>query len=209
MTSVVDDLLARHLQNLRGGSGLPHDGLHLPVVNIAHSREYVAIKPVEVGQVSVGEGGARVLRLRLPLVLHTERSRLGPPPSENLLDKVEGPVNARRESGGRNDFAVVNVALVVYDLRLRRELRELVNRVMDGRRRQPVQESRLREYERAVADRHDVRRVSGAVLNPLDDLRVVELIADGSAGDEKYVGLRAVLECVVGGHLLAEDGRDG
>src|SRR5437764_2051922 len=104
MTSVVDDLLASHLQNLRGGSGLPHKRPYLPVVNVPHSREHVALQPVEVGQVSVGEGGACVLRLGLPTVLHAERGRLGPAPSENLLDEMEGPVNSRRESGGRDDL---------------------------------------------------------------------------------------------------------
>src|SRR2546423_5083301 len=209
MMSAGDDLLARRLQYPRSRSGLPHKRPYLPVVNVPHSREHVALQPVEVGQVSVGEGGACVLRLGLPTVFHAERGRLGPAPSENLLNEMEGPVNSRRESGGRDDLAVVNVALVVYDLRLRRELRELVNGVVDGRRRQPVEQSRLGEYERAVADRHDVRRVSRAVLNPLDELRVVNLFEDAAAGDEKYVGARAVIEGVVGCHLLAEDGRDG
>ena len=104
---------------------------------------------------------------------------------------------------------VVHEAAVGMNHRLRGGLAQQVDGPVVRGRLQAVEQPGLRQQQRPGADRQDQFRLRGRLPDPLDQRRVVHLLAGAlTTGNQKQIGLRAVGEPVVRVDAEATTGHD-
>ena len=105
--------------------------------------------------------------------------------------------------GGRHDVAVVDEAAAALHLRLRVALLQVVDRAVEGRDLEPVEQARLAEHERARAHRLRDLGLDRRLLRPREELGIVGDLARRPAREQHDVGLGRVLDRVLRHHVEA------
>src|ERR1051326_2496243 len=122
-----NDLFLSKLNDFSDRGRVSDERLSFPTLGVAAHRNRLGVEALEVRQVAVGVSGAGELRFRIPLVLEAECRFLRRAEALHLRDEIKRAVNARREPGGCNHLAVVNVALVINRLNVPSRSGEVVN----------------------------------------------------------------------------------
>ena len=112
------------------------------MIQISSGRDYLSLHVLQIGkvrQVSISQSGASILRTRIPPVFHVQGDGLSFTFAINLGDKVEGSIDPGGKPSSGDDLAIVDVSLIVDYLGLRRNLLELVDRMLNRRSTQTVE----------------------------------------------------------------------